>query len=56
MEMKEKNNEERKSLVVQVLEVQAILENLDGDVKEDFVNGTKGAVVRQLVLSEITYL
>eukprot|EP00795_Rhopilema_esculentum_P011323 gene11323-21514_t len=44
VEMKEKNNEERKSLVVQVLEVQAILENLDGDVKEDFVNGTKGAV------------
>eukprot|EP00112_Aurelia_sp_Birch-Aquarium-sp1_P024496 Seg779.3 transcript_id=Seg779.3/GoldUCD/mRNA.D3Y31 product=Caprin-1 protein_id=Seg779.3/GoldUCD/D3Y31 len=44
IQMKEKSNEERKHLVVQVLEVQSLLENLDEDVKQDFLSGTNGAV------------
>ena len=43
--MKEKSNEERRNLVIQVLEVQSLLENLGEDVKSDFLNGTNGAVV-----------
>ena len=45
IQMKEKSNEERKQLVVHVLELQSLLENIDEDVKQDFLNGTNGAVV-----------
>ena len=45
VELKEKNNEERRSLVTQVLEVQSLLESLGDDVKDDFLSGQNGAVV-----------
>lgn len=45
VEMKEKNNEERKTLLIQILEVQSLLDSLGDDVKDDFLNEKNGAVV-----------
>eukprot|EP00493_Phyllostaurus_siculus_P014470 UN14693 len=43
IEQKEKSNEEKHKICTEILEVQSLLENFDDEVKEDFLNGTKGA-------------
>ena len=48
VELKEKNSEEKKQFLVQVLQIQSLLEKLGDDVRNDFLNETNGAVVSQV--------